>query len=79
MKKMMMALLGGAAASLASAGDGAQTGGLSLLEYVFIAFGALILLAQFFPAILLFGSMIYGLFTSELPGRRRGRELTEKS
>lgn len=65
MKTKMTLLLTLATASLASAGEAARTGGLSPLEIVFIAFGAIILLGQFFPAIAMFGSMVRGLFSSE--------------
>lgn len=49
--------------ALASAGssDGES---LSLLATFFIAFGALIILFQFIPGILLFYGMLKGLFTS---------------
>jgi hypothetical protein len=52
-------------ASYALASAGSTDGeGLSLLATFFIAFGILIVMFQFIPGIMLFGTMLKGLFSS---------------
>jgi hypothetical protein len=59
MKLMVLALLGNA--SLAYAGGG-ESGDLSLGTFIFLGFLALILVFQAVPGLILFYSMIKGLF-----------------
>ncbi len=56
----------GATASLAIAGEGAETAGSSLLVMLFLGFGVLIILCQLIPGFLLFCSMIKGLFAKSV-------------
>lgn len=53
----------GATTSLAIAGEGAETNGSSLLVILFLGFGALIIVCQLIPGLVLFCSMIKGLFS----------------
>ncbi|HTG81670.1 MAG TPA: hypothetical protein VL949_06975 [Geobacteraceae bacterium] len=57
-----LALLGGAASAFASGGATTEEGGL--LIPLFLGFGACILVFQAIPAVILFCSMIRGLFPS---------------
>lgn len=53
----------GATTSLAIAGEGVETNGSSLLVILFLGFGALIIVCQLIPGLVLFYSMIKGLFS----------------
>lgn len=52
-----------AATGTALAASGAESEGNGFLVTIFLAFGALVIVFQLIPGILLFGSMIKGLFT----------------
>jgi hypothetical protein len=52
--------------SLALAGESAETTGSSLLVFLFLGFGALIIVCQLIPGVLLFCSMSKGLFAKSL-------------
>ena len=54
-------MLAPATTALAATGSG---GGMGWLGMVFLGFGALIVAFQLIPAIVLFGSMLKGLFTT---------------
>ncbi len=56
----------GTTASLAVAGDGAEASGNGLLVILFLGFGALIIVCQLVPGLMLFCSMIKGLFAKSL-------------
>lgn len=56
----------GATISLAVAGDGTEVGGNGLLVILFLGFGALIIVCQLVPGLMLFSSMLKGLFTKSL-------------
>ena len=60
MMKSLAAIMVGATPALASS-DPETTGG-SLLVFLFLGFGALIVVLQLIPSVLLFGSMLKGLF-----------------
>lgn len=77
--KVMLFFAGSAAAPLAFAAETARVGGLSVLEMLFLGLGAVILISQFVPALVLLGSMIYGLFSSASEDRTGTRELSERS
>ena len=53
-----------ATASTAFAASGAESEGSGVLTALFLGFGALIIAFQLFPGLMLFGSMIKGLFSS---------------
>lgn len=44
------------------AANGAQGGGISLVGWIFIGFMAVIIIFQSIPAVMLFGSMMAGIF-----------------
>ncbi len=44
------------------AASGAEGGGIGLIGWVFIGFGALIIAFQFVPAVMMFGSMMAAIF-----------------
>jgi hypothetical protein len=52
----------GTTTSLALAGESAEATGTSLLVFLFLGFGALIIVCQLIPGVLLFCSMLKGLF-----------------
>jgi len=60
MATIITAILVGATPVLASGGE--ETMGTGLLVILFLAFGALIVVCQLIPSLLLFFSMIRGLF-----------------
>jgi hypothetical protein len=60
MTTIMTAILVGATPVLASGGE--ETMGTGLLVFLFLGFGALIVVCQLIPSLLLFFSMIKGLF-----------------
>lgn len=62
MMTILAAVMFGATTALAS-GD-PETTGTSLLVLLFLAFGALIVAFQLIPSLVLFGSMLKGLFSS---------------
>lgn len=59
MKALMVAL---ATAGTVWAASGAESEGNGLLVSMFLAFGALIIVFQLLPGLMLFGAMIKGLF-----------------
>ena len=68
----------GATASLAWAGEGAETNGSSsLFVFLFLGFGVLIILCQLIPGLVLFCSMIKGLFSSPVKTMPVKGETTE--
>jgi hypothetical protein len=56
----------GATISLAMAGDGTEASGNGLLVFLFLGFGAVIIVFQLIPGLMLFSSMIKGFFTKSL-------------
>jgi hypothetical protein len=56
----------GATTSLALAGESVEATGTSLLVFLFLGFGALIIVCQLIPGVLLFCSMLKGLFAKSL-------------
>lgn len=60
-RSLIPALLGSATAAVAA--DGAQTGGTSPLLIAFLAFFALIVVFQMIPGLIMFFSMLRGLFS----------------
>jgi hypothetical protein len=60
MMKSVAAIMVGATPALASSDP--ETMGGSLLVFLFLGFGALIVVLQLVPSVLLFGSMLKGLF-----------------
>ena len=62
MMKILAAIVVGATPALASSDP--ETMGGSLLVLLFLGFGALIVVFQLIPSLLLFGSMLKGLFVS---------------
>ena len=56
-------------ANSAFAASGAEGGGFSLIGWIFIGFLAVIVAFQFFPALIMFGSMMAGIF-----GKARNHE-----
>ena len=56
-------------ANSAFAATGAETGGFSLLGWIFLGFLALIVTLQFVPALIMLGSMMAGVF-----GKAKNRE-----
>ena len=44
------------------AASGAEGGGIGLIGWIFIGFGALIITFQFVPAVMMFGSMLAAIF-----------------
>ena len=56
----------GAAISPVLAGDGTEVNGSSLLAILFLGFGAMIIVCQLIPGLVLFCSMIRGLFAKSL-------------
>ena len=65
--KTLMSIIAflGATASLAIAGEGAEENGSSLLVILFLGLGALIVICQLIPSLMLFCSMMKGLFGKE--------------
>ncbi len=59
---MRIIVLLGATTSQAIAGEGPETNGASLLVILFLGFGALIVACQLIPSLVLFCSMLKGLF-----------------
>jgi hypothetical protein len=49
-------------ANSAFAATGTETGGFSLIGWIFLGFLALIVTLQFVPALIMFGSMMAGVF-----------------
>lgn len=64
MSKTVLAAIIAATPAFAGTGKAAGSG---LLMSAFLGFGALIIAFQFVPAVLLFGSMLKGLFSAEAP------------
>jgi hypothetical protein len=63
MKVLISALIAlAAAASLAFAAGRTESGGGSLFVMLFLGFGALIILYQLVPGIMMLGSIVRGLF-----------------
>ena len=60
--KMLATMIIGST-SAAYAGSNAQTDGAGILTYLFIGFFALIVVTQLVPAVILFVSMLKGLFS----------------
>jgi hypothetical protein len=60
MMKTLAAIIVGATPALASSDP--ETTGSSLLVFIFLGFGALIVVLQLIPSMLLFGPMLKGLF-----------------
>jgi hypothetical protein len=60
MMKSLATIMVGATPALASSDP--ETMGSSLLVFLFLGFGALIVVLQLVPSMLLFGSMLKGLF-----------------
>ena len=56
-------------ANSAFAASGAEGGGFSLIGWIFLGFLALIVTLQFVPALIMFGSMMVGIF-----GKAKKRE-----
>ena len=56
-------------ANSAFAATGAEAGGFSLIGWIFLGFLALIVTLQFVPALIMFGSMMAGVF-----GKAKNRE-----
>ena len=60
--RTLIAMLAGVMPALAAKGNGSEDGGLLLMA--FLGFGAMIITFQFIPAVVLFASMLKGLFMS---------------
>ena len=60
---MQIIAVSGATTSPAIAGEGLESTGSSLLVILFLGFGALIVVCQLVPGLVLFCSMIKGLFS----------------
>lgn len=58
--RALIAVLAGVMPALASKGSGTEDGGLLMMA--FLGFGAMIVTFQFIPAVVLFVSMLKGLF-----------------
>jgi len=58
------------AAHAAWAGNGGPGEGMGVLAFVFLGFAAVVVVAQAIPAVVMFASMVAGLFS---PERRRAR------
>ncbi len=56
----------GTTTSLALAGEGVETNEISMLVVIFLGFGALIIVCQLIPGLVLFCSMIRGLFSKSV-------------
>ena len=59
--RTLIAMLAGVVPALAAKGSGTEDGGL--LVMAFLGFGAMIITFQFIPAVVLFFSMLKGLFS----------------
>jgi len=66
----------GITTSLALAGEGRETMGSSLFVILFLGLGALIVICQLIPVLMLFRSMMKGLFGKEEERRERIIALT---
>ena len=62
-KLALASLLTAVAAPVLAAGEGGASE-IGWLGIIFLGFGALIIVFQFIPAVMLFGGMLKGLFTS---------------
>ena len=62
-KLALASLLTAVAAPVLAAGEGGASE-IGWLGIIFLGFGALIIVFQFIPAVMLFGSMLRGLFSS---------------
>jgi len=62
--KSVIALLGAGAASAFAATSGAGGEGSSPLTWLFIGFGVMVIMLQAVPALILFVSMLKGLFAA---------------
>jgi len=74
-KALMMTL---ATAGTAWAASGAESEGNGLLVTSFLAFGALIIVLQLLPGLMLFGAMIKGLFISRQKTSPPGHRATKR-
>ena len=64
MMRTLIAMLAGVVPALAAKGEAAEDGGLLLMA--FLGFGAIIITCQSIPAVVLFASMVKGLFLPKL-------------
>lgn len=62
--KILVPILAGSATASFAATTGLKQGGNSMLVWFFIGFGVMVVLFQAAPAIVMFASMIKGLFSS---------------
>ncbi|RQW78192.1 MAG: hypothetical protein EHM51_00455 [Geobacter sp.] len=64
MMRTLIAMLAGVVPALAAKGETTEDGGLLLMA--FLGFGAIIVTFQIIPAVVLFASMVKGLFLPKL-------------
>lgn len=62
--KMVIALIGAGSAAAFASGAGMTTEGAGLLVWAFIGFGVMVIALQSVPAMVLFASMLKGIFSS---------------
>ncbi|MCK5539948.1 MAG: hypothetical protein KAI69_03390 [Deltaproteobacteria bacterium] len=63
-------------ANSAFAATGAEGSGFSLIGWIFLGFLAVIITLQFVPALIMFGSMMMGIFGK---AKSHGRETADKA
>jgi hypothetical protein len=62
--KILVPIVAGSATAASAAANGAEPGGNGMLVWFFIGFGAMVVLFQAAPAVVMFASMMKGLFSS---------------
>jgi len=70
---LLSLVITGTQALASASGGGSEGEGLSLFATFFIAFGALIVMFQFVPGIILFVGMLKGLFS---PSEKKSADIT---
>jgi len=71
MKNFLKSLLVIAAAATPAFATGGATAGSGLLMSAFFGLAALVIVFQFVPALVLFGGMVKGLFSSAAPAPKK--------
>lgn len=62
--KILVPIVAGSATAASAAASGAEPAGNGILVWFFIGFGVMVILSQAAPAIIMFASMMKGLFSS---------------
>jgi hypothetical protein len=62
--KILVPIVAGSATAASAAASGAEQGGNGMLVWFFIGFGVMVVLSQAAPAVVMFASMMKGLFSS---------------